>query len=58
MDVPYRLFKSVYFFKIRSTVLTQGANDILGKLLSLIYVSADLANVTLLAFGLRLGLDV
>ena len=45
-------------FKIRASVLTQGANEILGELLALVNVTADLANVSALPLGFGSGLYV
>ena len=50
-------YESFDGLKVLRAVLTQGANEILGQRITLVDVTADGANVTLDAVGLRLGLD-
>ena len=46
------------FLKIRSAVLAERANEVLGKGVPLIDIAADLADIALFALGLGLRLDV
>ena len=47
-----------YLFKIVCSVLAQRTDEILGKGIALIYISAYTADIALLVVCLRLGLDV
>ncbi len=46
------------FLKIIRSVLTYGADKVLGKLITLVNIAADFADIALLALGLGLGLDI
>ena len=46
------------FFKVSGAVLAKGTYVILGEFLTLVNISANFANVTTLALGFGLGLNV